>query len=106
MSTPAATVEPLSCSARETCRLLGIGRGKGRGLRELVELGALHPVPWLNGRVRFSLEEIQRVAREGVIPGGRPSRARSAPRRGAPPPGVGSRIKAIDVEALSPGVRP
>lgn len=93
---------PLLVSAREAAQLLGVGRGKGRGLRALVEDGHLHPLPWLGGRVRYSLAEIQHLAREGIVEGGRPSRPRTATaRRGAPAPGVGDRIRAIDLEALA-----
>jgi hypothetical protein len=90
-------VSALLLSAREAAGLLAVGRGKGRGLRALVELGALHPVPWIGGRVRYSLDEIQRIAREGVPPGAMKVRASRRRARRGPVGDVEARIRALEV---------
>ncbi|ACG73250.1 hypothetical protein AnaeK_2022 [Anaeromyxobacter sp. K] len=85
----------LALTFREAARLLRVDRGAT--LHELIRRGLLRPVPWGNGQ-RIPLEQVLELARDGFTVGGKPSRARSNPRRAAPAPGVGARIRALGVE--------
>jgi excisionase family DNA binding protein len=91
--TPSAPA--LALSYREAARLLRIDRGST--LIDLISAGRLKPVPW-GGRRRIPLEQVQELARTGFTVNGKPSRAVSRPRRSVPAPGVGNRIRAIEVE--------
>lgn len=86
----------LALSLREAARLLGIDRGST--LHDLIRAGRLRPVPWGN-RHRIPLEQIQELARTGFTVDGKPGRAVSRPRRAIPAPGVGARIRALEVES-------
>jgi excisionase family DNA binding protein len=85
----------LALTFREAARLLRIDRNST--LHELIRRGLLRPVPWGKGQ-RIPLEEVQRLAREGFTVNGKPSRAVSR-RRTVPAPGVGNRIRAIEVSS-------
>ncbi len=85
----------LALSYREAARLLRIDRGDT--LHDLISTGLLRPVPWGKGK-RIPLEQVQELARTGFTVKGRPSRAASRPRRAIPAPGVGTRIRALEVE--------
>lgn len=89
-------IAPLTCSRRETGRLLRLDRNPGGAIDLLVRRGDLIEVPW-GKRRRITLESIQALARRGFILDGKPSRAVSRPRR-ARPLGVGERIQSIEVE--------
>ncbi len=99
----AAVPGRLNFSASETAKILRLGRGSDRGLGALVAAGLLTPIPW-GKRTRFSLEEIQRVAREGFRPAAglvrRPSNRR---RKGRVDPAA---LRALDVETLRPASPP
>lgn len=84
---------PLLYSARQSDRLLKVAKGTSMAL---YRGGVLRGTPWIGGRVRFSLEELQRLAREGVTPTGRPSRRRVK----GPAGNVAEAIRAIDLGAL------
>jgi len=88
----------LACTKRETARLLRIDRGAT--LDDLIARKLLTPIPWGKGGWRIPLEQIQHLARTGFTVNGKPSRAVST-RRAAPAPGVGNRIRAIEVEVES-----
>lgn len=83
----------LACTYREAARLLRIDRGST--LQDLIRAGRLTPVPW-GQRQRIPLEQIQLLARTGFTVGGKPSRVVS--RRRVPAPGVGGRIRDLEVE--------
>jgi hypothetical protein len=89
-------VPALALTFREAARLLRIDRNAT--LHELIRRDLLRPVPWGKGQ-RIPLEQVQEIARTGFTVNGKPSRARSNPRRAAPAPGVGNRIRAIEVES-------
>jgi hypothetical protein len=88
---------PLLLSRRAAFRLLGVDRC-GEAAEELVRSGRLRLVP-AGRQHRVPLEDVQRVAREGFTVDGKPGRAVSRPRRGVPAPGVGSRIRALEIES-------
>jgi hypothetical protein len=90
----------LAVSWREAGRLLGVDRNRGGTLGEMVRSGVLRPIPWGCGS-RFSLEDIQRVARTGWRPSGRRVRERAA-RPASPGAGVGDRIRAIEIADDAP----
>ena len=94
MNARKVVVAALVCSWRETEALT---RLDARTLRRLVDQGDLVAVPW--GRhTRITLESIQALARRGfTLDGTQPIRAASRPRRAAPAPGAGDRIRAIEV---------
>jgi hypothetical protein len=85
----------LALTFRDAARLLRIDRGAT--LHGLIDTGVLRPVPWGTGK-RIPLEQVQELARTGFTVNGKPGRARSNPRRTAPTPGVGARIRSIEVE--------
>ena len=82
----------LALTFREAARLLRIDRAST--LHKLIDVGRLRPVPW-GGRQRIPLEQVQELARTGFTVDGKPSRARSHPRRAAPSVG---RIRELEVE--------
>ncbi len=84
---------PLVVSLREAARLLKVDRSST--LHALILAGRLVPVPW-GGRQRIPIEQVEELARTGFTLDGKPARARK--RRGAPPPGVGQRIRDLEVE--------
>ncbi len=83
----------LALSFREAARLLKIDRATT--LHALVAAGRLTPIPW-GHRQRLPLEQVQELARTGFTLDGKPARARK--RRGVPAPGVGARIRDLEVE--------
>jgi hypothetical protein len=86
---------PLLLSKRAAFRLLGIDRC-GDAAKALEASGRLRLVP--AGRAfRIPLEDVQRVAREGFTLEGRAVEMRASRRRSVPAPGVGNRIRAIEV---------
>ena len=85
----------LALTFREAARLLRIDRSST--LHHLIDAGLLRPVPW-GDRRRIPLEQVQELARSGFTVCGKPSRARSHPRRALPAPGVGDRIRDLEVE--------
>ncbi|WP_242344008.1 helix-turn-helix domain-containing protein [Anaeromyxobacter terrae] len=93
MNARKVAVAGLALTFREAAALLRIDRSST--LHELIRAGRLRPVPWGKGQ-RIPLEQIQELARTGFTVSGKPSRARSTPRR-APAAGVGARIRAIEV---------
>lgn len=95
MKAPALERVALSLTFREAARLLRIDRSAT--LHELIRRELLRPVPWGAGQ-RIPLEQIQELARTGFTVNGKPSRARSTPRRGTPAPGVGARIRQLEVD--------
>lgn len=90
---------PLLLSRRAAARLLGIDRC-GAVMGSLVKSGRLALIPWPGGH-RVSLEDVQRVAREGVTAGGRPARLRpSRKRTGTFDPNA---LRRLDVDAVKGG---
>jgi hypothetical protein len=87
----------LVCSRRETAKLLRLDRNPGGAIDELVQRGDLVEVPWGRTR-RITLESIQGLARRGFTLDGKRPRPASRPRRSAPAPGVGARIRALEVD--------
>jgi hypothetical protein len=85
---------PLVLSDREAAKLLRVDRCST--LQEFKRRGDLTVIPWGRG-TRITLESVQALARRGWTETGRPVRAVSRPRRAAPAPGVGNRIRAIEV---------
>jgi hypothetical protein len=88
-------VTPLVLSNREAAKLLRIDRGET--LHDLIRRGLLRPIPWGNGH-RIPLEQVQDLARTGYTVNGKPGRAVSRKRSALPAPGVGARIRALEVE--------
>ena len=88
---------PFLLSMKATGRLLCCDPW-GPVMQELIRTGRLRLVPF-GKRKRIPLEDVQRVAREGCIPGGRPSRPRP---RVAPAEGVGQRIRDLRIEGVDP----
>jgi hypothetical protein len=86
---------PYLLSRRAAGRLLGTDPS-GRLMDELIATRRLRLVRF-GSALRIPLEDVQAVAREGFVPGGRPSRKR-ADSRGATAPGVGARIRALEVK--------
>ena len=88
---------PFLLSRKAAGRLLGCDPW-GPTMDELIRTERLRLIPFGNKK-RISLEDVQRVAREGHVPGGRPSRPRA---KVAPAVGVGERIRALRIEGVDP----
>lgn len=86
----------LAVGWREAGRLLGIDRNRDGTLGELVRLGYLHPIPWGRG-TRFSVEELQELARTGWRLSGRPVRRTTSARRGTCDPGALRKLRGEDL---------
>jgi excisionase family DNA binding protein len=95
MNARRAPVTALVLTFREAAQLLRIDRSTT--LLELIDAGLLRPIPWGQAR-RIPLAQVQELARTGFTVKGKPSRAVSR-RRSTPAPGVGNRIRAIEVES-------
>lgn len=63
---------------------------------DLVARGLLRSVPWF-GTQRIPREELERLARQGVTPAGRPPRGRKAGRRAF---GTSDAIRSLDLRTL------
>lgn len=69
---------PLLLSKRRAAALLGISRN--HTLNELIAAGHLRVVKLGGSRIRIPLEDVQRLAREGIEPA-RPAPAKRAPKK-------------------------
>jgi hypothetical protein len=87
-----ATDAPLLCSDRQAAHLLGVARER---VAELRRSGVLRTVRWFT-TWRIPLAEIQRIARTGTTPAGKPSRRRVR----APAGNVAEQVLAIKLEDL------
>ena len=94
MNARKVVVAALALSFREAAQLLRIDRSTT--LQTLIEAGLLRPVPWGRGK-RIPLEQVQQLARTGYQVNGKSGRAVSRPRRAAPAPGAGARIRALEL---------
>ncbi len=90
---------PFLLSQRAGFRLLGIDRS-GALAKELIRSERLALVP-VGRSLRLRLEDIQRVAREGITAGGQPARLRpSRKRTGTFDPAA---LRRLDVDAVKGG---
>lgn len=84
----------LVLSRREAAFLLGVDRGSTLG--ELIRSGQLRTIPWGRGE-RISLEEVQRLAREGFRLAGAKPRPSNSRRKASADPAA---LRKLDLDVL------